>query len=115
MIMPTLPECYRLLGVSPKADIAEIKRRFRLLALKFHPDRNPRNPEAAARFREVAEAYGAICNRRPRQPAPPKDRPEQKSNGTRQESVCSGEPGGIFRLRRFFADFCQFWRTRFPL
>ncbi len=80
MIMPTMPEYYRLLGVSPKAGIAEVKRRFRLLALKFHPDRNPRNPEAAARFREVAEAYGAICNRRSRQPQP-EDRQEQKPNG----------------------------------
>ncbi len=76
--MPTLPEYYRILGLSPKAGIADIKRRFRLLALKYHPDRNPRNPEAASRFREVAEAYGAICNRRSRQPEyphPPQDQP----------------------------------------
>ena len=72
MTMPTMPEYYRILGISPKAGIAEIKRRFRLLALKFHPDRNPRNPKAAARFREVAEAYGAICHRRSRQPVLPK-------------------------------------------
>ena len=62
--MPTMPDYYRILGISPKAGIAEVKRRFRLLALKFHPDRNPRNPKAADRFREVADAYSAICNRR---------------------------------------------------
>jgi molecular chaperone DnaJ len=59
--MPTMPDCYRILGVSPRDDLDTIKRRFRLLALKFHPDRNPRNPQAAARFREVAEAYASIC------------------------------------------------------
>ena len=75
--MPTIPEYYRILGISPKAGIAEVKKRFRLLALKFHPDRNPRNPKAAARFREVAEAYGAICNLRSRRPSPPAGPQEQ--------------------------------------
>jgi molecular chaperone DnaJ len=82
-IMPTMPECYRILGISPQAGIDEVKRRFRLLALKFHPDRNPRNPKAAARFREVAEAYGAICNRRSQRPTPPVDHQEQTSQGNR--------------------------------
>lgn len=59
--MPTMLDYYRILGVSPRADLAEVKRRFRLLALKFHPDRNPCNPQAASRFREIAEAYAAIC------------------------------------------------------
>jgi molecular chaperone DnaJ len=68
MTVPTMPDYYRILGISPKAGVAEVKRRFRLLALKFHPDRNPRNPKAADRFREVADAYNAICNRRLRQP-----------------------------------------------
>lgn len=77
--MPTMPEHYRILGVSPKAELAEIKRRFRRLALKFHPDRNPRNPEAAAKFRQVAEAYGAICDRRARRPVTPHTQPEQGS------------------------------------
>ena len=78
MTVPTMPEYYRILGISPKAGIAEVKRRFRLLALKFHPDRNPRNPKAADRFREVADAYSAICNRRLRQPIHSEDRSEQK-------------------------------------
>jgi molecular chaperone DnaJ len=74
--MPHLREYYRILGISPKAGIAEVKKRFRALALKFHPDRNPKNPKAAAKFREVAEAYGAICNLRSRHPVRPDCRPE---------------------------------------
>ncbi|WP_041283897.1 J domain-containing protein [Desulfobacca acetoxidans] len=73
--MPTAPKCYRLLGVSSKASVAEIRRRFRLLALKFHPDRNPHNLEATARFRELADAYAAICAQRRAQVA---STPEEK-------------------------------------
>ena len=76
--MPKMPDYYHVLGISPKAGLAEVKRRFRLLALKFHPDRNPRNPKAADRFREVADAYSAICNRRSRQPIQSENRSDQK-------------------------------------
>jgi molecular chaperone DnaJ len=86
MGMPTLPEYYRTLGLSPKAGIAEIKRRFRLLALKFHPDRNPQNPEAASRFREIAEAYGAICLRHSRLRATPEYRQDQTDDNFRQKA-----------------------------
>jgi len=77
--MPTMPDYYRILGVSPRDDLDTIKRRFRFLALKFHPDRNPRNPQAAARFREVAEAYACICQARSRrrEPAAPRQQSGQ--------------------------------------
>lgn len=94
--MPTLPEYYRILGISPKAGITDIKRRFRLLALKFHPDRNPRNPEAASRFREVAEAYDAICLRRSRQPASPKPRQDQTADDYRQQAYARQNVGKFF-------------------
>lgn len=48
---------YKILGVSVRATEEQIRRSFRVLALKYHPDRNPRNPEAPARFREAVEAY----------------------------------------------------------
>lgn len=64
--MLSLAECYRILGVSPRAETAEVKRRFRLLALKFHPDRNPGNDKAASKFRQIAAAYQAICQHRQR-------------------------------------------------
>jgi molecular chaperone DnaJ len=79
-----------------------------LLALKFHPDRNPRNPEAAARFREVAEAYGAICTRRPRQPAPPKDQPEQKSNGNGKKAFARENLAEFFGCEDFSPIFASF-------
>jgi len=56
----TTRESYRILGVNAKAEMAEVRRRFRVLAQKFHPDLNPNNPEAAAQFRRVVEAYEKV-------------------------------------------------------
>ncbi len=53
-------EGYRVLEVSPRAGWEEIRRRFRILVYACHPDRHPDDPEAAARFRRVMEAYEAI-------------------------------------------------------
>jgi molecular chaperone DnaJ len=48
---------YKILGVSVGANPEEIKRAFRMLALRWHPDRNPHDAMAAERFREALEAY----------------------------------------------------------
>ncbi len=53
----TTRESYRILGVTSKTEWNEVRRRFRLLAQKCHPDRNPDDPQAAARFRRLVEAY----------------------------------------------------------
>ena len=47
---------YEVLGVSRTANDQEIKSAYRKLALQFHPDRNPDNPEAEERFKECSEA-----------------------------------------------------------
>jgi len=48
---------YEVLSVERNASGDEIKRAYRRLAMKYHPDRNPDNPEAEANFKEAAEAY----------------------------------------------------------
>lgn len=55
-----MADYYNLLGVSRDADGEDIKKAYRKLALKYHPDRNQDNPEAEARFKEVTEAYEVL-------------------------------------------------------
>jgi len=53
---------YEVLGVSRDASEAELKKAFRQLAMKYHPDRNPGSAEAASRFKEINEAYGILSD-----------------------------------------------------
>ena len=58
--MSAKSDYYEVLGVSRDAVGNEIKRAYRKLAVKFHPDRNPDDPKAAEKFREATEAYEVL-------------------------------------------------------
>lgn len=53
---------YEVLGVSPQASLAEIKSAFKKLALLYHPDRNPNNPEAEEKFKIINTAYHILSD-----------------------------------------------------
>ncbi|MBY0111842.1 MAG: molecular chaperone DnaJ [Phycisphaerales bacterium] len=60
--MPTTRDYYEVLGVAKTADAEEIKRSYRRLAMKYHPDRNPGDAEAEAKFKEAAAAYEVLAD-----------------------------------------------------
>ena len=63
----TKRDYYEVLGVERTASQEEIKKAFRKLAMKYHPDRNPGNQEAAEKFKEASEAYEILSSPEKRQ------------------------------------------------
>ena len=53
---------YDILGVSKTSSQDEIKKAYRKVAMKYHPDKNPDNKEAEEKFKEAAEAYSILSN-----------------------------------------------------
>ena len=65
---------YQVLGVGRSASDDEIKKAYRKLAIKYHPDKNPDDKNAEEKFKEAAEAYEVLSNEEKRQKAAEKTR-----------------------------------------
>ena len=57
-----MKDYYKTLEVSPDASEDQIRKAYRRLALKYHPDRNPGDSRAEEQFKEIAEAYGVLVD-----------------------------------------------------
>lgn len=60
--MASKRDYYEVLGIGKDADIKDIKKAYREMALKYHPDKNSGNPEAEEKFKEAAEAYEVLSD-----------------------------------------------------
>jgi molecular chaperone DnaJ len=58
--MATRPDYYKTLGVEKRATADEIKKAYRKLARRYHPDRNPDDKQSEARFKEISQAYDVL-------------------------------------------------------
>ncbi|MFN9622169.1 MAG: DnaJ C-terminal domain-containing protein [Cyanobacteriota bacterium] len=79
---------FKVLGVERGADADAIKRSFRKLARQYHPDVNPGNKEAEARFKEISEAYEVLSD--------PDKRRRYEQFGQYWSQAGGGAPGGGF-------------------
>jgi molecular chaperone DnaJ len=64
--MTTKRDYYELLGLKPGAPEADIKKAYKRLARKFHPDLNPGDKSAEAKFKEISEAYAVLSDKKRR-------------------------------------------------
>ena len=58
---------YEVLGLAKGATPEEIKKAYRKLAVKYHPDKNPGDKEAEEKFKEIAEAYAVLSDEKKKQ------------------------------------------------
>jgi molecular chaperone DnaJ len=84
--MATRPDYYKALGVDKKATPEEIKKAYRKLARRYHPDRNPGEKAAEERFKEVSQAYDVLGD-------PEKRKQYDSGSGA---FATAGGPGGGF-------------------
>ena len=81
---------YEILGVTKGSSDTDIKKAYRKVAMKYHPDRNPGNKEAESKFKEAAEAYSILSDQNKRS--------QYDQFGHAAFQNMGGGPGGGFNM-----------------
>ena len=90
---------YEVLGVSKGASAEEIKKAYRKMAIKYHPDKNPGDKESEEKFKEAAEAYDVLSN------PDKKSRYDQFGHAGMGEASGGGGFSGGFSMEDIFSQF----------
>jgi len=104
-----MADYYSTLGVDKNVSVTDLKKAYRKLAIKHHPDKNPDNKQAEEKFKEISEAYDVLSN------------PDKKQQYDMYGSVNSRHTGGGFdpsdifnRFRQGFSGFGGGWENAMP-
>lgn len=95
---------YKILGVPKEADEEQIKQAYRRMAKKYHPDLNPDNPQAEARFKDIVEAYETLGDAERRKAY---DVKQDKAAGRSREAGQGGAKNGDFTPNMDFGAFTK--------
>ncbi len=95
---------YTILGVPKEADEEQIKQAYRRMAKKYHPDLNPDDPQAEAKFKEIVEAYETLGDAQKRRAY---DAKQDKAAGKSRTTGKSGARDSAFTPQMDFGAFTK--------
>ena len=99
---------YEILGVSKSASEEEIKKAYRKMAIKYHPDKNPDNKESEEKFKEAAEAYEVLSN------AQKKSQYDRFGHAGMGGAAGGGFGGGGMNMEDIFSNFGDIFGDESP-
>jgi len=106
-------ELYKRLGVAPTATDMELKKAYRQLAKKLHPDLNPDDPQAEAKFKEINEAYETLSDPDKRKAYDAAQQPAQREQPRKRPGAARTAPraptGGPIDFSQMTGGFASFF------
>lgn len=110
--MEQMIDLYDVLGVTQSASEDEIKKAYRKLSKKYHPDANPGNKEAEDRFKEISEAYAILEDtdkRRVYDKSQKKESKEESAGKNSKDSKINPKPSADINFSNMEEQFAQFF------